>query len=699
MVEECKPVQWLIIFDWDWPRDDSDSRRPSQSFSLSLYLEDKSSFFKICTAVQVAGWSSFRVDTSFNLSEGIEGSLAVLFMSRCLAQTVGLWIAPSRFEKHSEFKPVDSCVPSPHACGRSPISMEDEEGRVVAGVGGTWGRSTHKLGAGVASSFDGSSQQPGASIQEECRRAEGTHQAQPSELVKMATEQGIVVPTKPTRGWLLLNLRQSKTTATEAIIRFSKFKGWLYITIYIGKSLWAIRECKANPNHHPDLERLATSGRQSFNVGSAMPIRRAWCRIPRQWRRFCRSPWSKLGFIIEPGISTKAEAYFSTSPSQTRSGWLLERRRMRWRCALSARGQEKLEVTTTGMKPQKCDEKDVGDVVACIAGHDAGSAPSEQVEGAWCVWRWWWTARSTVADFGSEVEYELCGSETEPDVDNELNPRQESSCRNSSPQEGESLYSGERSKIKRKLLGAFSWPVPWPCVAAETMVVPVSDIFAVFISSNQLVWLLGVVCWKRKDLWGHCQEGEEFLVLAMSSMVTTSVIHRFARRSWMMCRSGLVWLAHGETFPGWTTRGKSCVVFVEKRCFSGLLWRAGRAHLSKVDLCSYTTWRALMSSSIADAHQLLCSHDAFAEKMSRQCWVQVHWQRHNLPEALHRQSSGRGDCEVRLWWFHHPRADWGEQDFDRKSFMAGQADSARSSVCCFSGTEDCFHHLSRCGLG
>ena len=699
MVEECKPVQWLIIFDWDWPRDDSDSRRPSQSFSLSLYLEDKSSFFKICIAVQVAGWSSFRVDTSFNLSEGIEGSLAVLFMSRCLAQTVGFvdcpqplreaqWIQARRF-----LCAISTCLwPLSHqygrwrrqSCCRSWWNLGSQHTQA-----GCWSCELFWWKLAAARSIhprrmptrwrDSPSATVGA--------GEDGHRARDCRADENQPEVGCCWTSASRRR---LRPRRSFASASSRVALYN----YIYREVPVGDP-----RVQGQSKPPPRLGAIGNLGEAELQRRKCNAYTKSLVSDSEAMAKILQISVVKARIHHRAGYKHQSRGLLLDVPEPNKK-WVIigaeeDEMAMRFECSRPGKvggdhhGDEASKVWWEGCRWRRCLHRWSWCRVCAIR---AGW-------GCMIVWRWWWTARSTVADFGSEVEYELCGSETEPDVDNELNPRQESSCRNSSPQEGESLYSGERSKIKRKLLGAFSWPVPWPCVAAETMVVPVSDIFAVFISSNQLVWLLGVVCWKRKDLWGHCQEGggvpcprdvkygHDFRDPSVRQEILDDVQKRL----------GLV--GTWGNFSGMDYSRQELRRFVEKRCFSGLLWRAGRAHLSKVDLCSYTTWRALMSSSIADAHQLLCSHDAFAEKMSRQCWVQVHRQRHNLPEALHRQSSGRGDCEVRLWWFHHPRADWGEQDFDRKSFMAGQADSARSSVCCFSGTEDCFHHLSRCGLG
>ena len=73
------------------------------------------------------------------------------------------------------------------------------------------------------------------------------------ELTVKATELGVKMPPKPTRGLLQKLIRDQVQPPGEQVMTFGKFKGWLYREVPEEYMDWAIREVKANANCSPDL--------------------------------------------------------------------------------------------------------------------------------------------------------------------------------------------------------------------------------------------------------------------------------------------------------------------------------------------------------------------------------------------------------------------------------------------------------------
>ena len=69
--------------------------------------------------------------------------------------------------------------------------------------------------------------------------------------------EGIALPEKPTRGTMMKMLRDNLPPTDEEKVCFGSFKGYLYKEVNEGYLEWAQREVKENPNHSPDLARLA----------------------------------------------------------------------------------------------------------------------------------------------------------------------------------------------------------------------------------------------------------------------------------------------------------------------------------------------------------------------------------------------------------------------------------------------------------
>ena len=105
-----------------------------------------------------------------------------------------------------------------------------------------------------------------------CKKAEnhmkGISKLSLEDLIKLAQEAKLELPPKPTRGWLLLALRQARSTPEETVVPFGKFKGWMYREIPQGYLSWAIAEVASvgEAVSHPDLVRLASWAKENMEL-------------------------------------------------------------------------------------------------------------------------------------------------------------------------------------------------------------------------------------------------------------------------------------------------------------------------------------------------------------------------------------------------------------------------------------------------
>lgn len=90
------------------------------------------------------------------------------------------------------------------------------------------------------------------------------------ELVKKATAQGITMPDKPTRGWLMRAIRDASNTPADTVVPFGKFKGWMYREIPAPYLEWAMAEVEGNPNSSMDLQRLASWAKSEKTKGKTV---------------------------------------------------------------------------------------------------------------------------------------------------------------------------------------------------------------------------------------------------------------------------------------------------------------------------------------------------------------------------------------------------------------------------------------------
>jgi uncharacterized protein (DUF3820 family) len=84
------------------------------------------------------------------------------------------------------------------------------------------------------------------------------------QLTAKALEEGLAMPSKPTRGLLMRMLRGSLQQGSDNVMTFGKFKGWLYKDVPKEYMKWAMDETAANENASMDLIRFATWAKEEF---------------------------------------------------------------------------------------------------------------------------------------------------------------------------------------------------------------------------------------------------------------------------------------------------------------------------------------------------------------------------------------------------------------------------------------------------
>ena len=110
-------------------------------------------------------------------------------------------------------------------------------------------------------------------------------------------QEGILLPPRPSRGLLMKLLRENTPPTGEEKVCFGSYKGFMYKEVNWSYLNWAMKEVETNPNHSPDLARLArwAQARKSDNQsrwsrppGSGDPERSAVpCQIASR-KRFRR---------------------------------------------------------------------------------------------------------------------------------------------------------------------------------------------------------------------------------------------------------------------------------------------------------------------------------------------------------------------------------------------------------------------------
>lgn len=90
------------------------------------------------------------------------------------------------------------------------------------------------------------------------------------ELKEKCLQEGISLPAKYSRGSLMKLLRESQSPTGEEHVCFGSYKGYKFKEVHEGYLQWAMEETANNPNHCPDLARLAKwAGRRQTETSGA----------------------------------------------------------------------------------------------------------------------------------------------------------------------------------------------------------------------------------------------------------------------------------------------------------------------------------------------------------------------------------------------------------------------------------------------
>ena len=76
-------------------------------------------------------------------------------------------------------------------------------------------------------------------------------------LKEKCSQEGILLPPRPSRGLLMKLLRENTPPTGEEKVCFGCYKGFMYKEVNWSYLNWAMKEVETNPNHSPDLARLA----------------------------------------------------------------------------------------------------------------------------------------------------------------------------------------------------------------------------------------------------------------------------------------------------------------------------------------------------------------------------------------------------------------------------------------------------------
>ena len=106
------------------------------------------------------------------------------------------------------------------------------------------------------------------------------------QLKEKCMAEGLALPEKPNRGLMMKMLRDNLPPNDEETVCFGSYKGYMYKEVNEGYLEWAQQEVKENPNHSPDLARLArwaqARGSQlGAPSGSGDPERSAKVPVPK----------------------------------------------------------------------------------------------------------------------------------------------------------------------------------------------------------------------------------------------------------------------------------------------------------------------------------------------------------------------------------------------------------------------------------
>jgi hypothetical protein len=108
-------------------------------------------------------------------------------------------------------------------------------------------------------------------------------------LKEKCAEEGLALPPKPTRGLLMKMLRDNLPPSGEEKVTFGSHKGYKYKEVNWAYLNWAIKEVSSNPQHSPDLGRLARWAQAEKNKpprgapsGSGDPERLAISPVPQE---------------------------------------------------------------------------------------------------------------------------------------------------------------------------------------------------------------------------------------------------------------------------------------------------------------------------------------------------------------------------------------------------------------------------------
>jgi hypothetical protein len=115
---------------------------------------------------------------------------------------------------------------------------------------------------------------------EHCKQEKGIEPTETRGLAKMNLEQlvqecnklEITMPTKPTRGALMLLIRDHTKSPVHTVMPFGRYKGWHHCEVPKGYKTWAVKEVSKNSHASEDLVRFAKWSKEDLIKNEPSPI-------------------------------------------------------------------------------------------------------------------------------------------------------------------------------------------------------------------------------------------------------------------------------------------------------------------------------------------------------------------------------------------------------------------------------------------
>ena len=185
----------------------------------------------------------------------------------------GPWIGRSRFAKSSVARyPTTAHLTN----AQGSIAMEHAQGGAAGGVAPPGPSSTRELVSPRVEGDLGGALQAGERHRThrdiEPTETRGLAKMNLEQLVQECNKLEITMATKPTRGALMLLIRDHTKSPVHTVMPFGRYKGWHYCEVPKGYKTWAVEEVSKNSHASEDLVRFAKWSKEDLIKNEPSPI-------------------------------------------------------------------------------------------------------------------------------------------------------------------------------------------------------------------------------------------------------------------------------------------------------------------------------------------------------------------------------------------------------------------------------------------